>query len=70
MQGIDQLNTKVENEQGGFVTTAKLEDNKLVVTSDKYYNNIYDKAEAWSNYVDFLNAAANFTERKVLLKKQ
>lgn len=69
-QGIEQLNTKVVNQQGGFITTAKLENNKLIVTSDKYYNNIYDTAETWSNYVEFLNEAANFTERKILLKKQ
>ncbi len=69
VQGVDKLNTQIENEQGGYISTGKLEGNMLVITSDKYYNNIYDKAETWANYVDFLNAAANFTERKVLLKK-
>ncbi|WP_289055842.1 hypothetical protein [Carboxylicivirga marina] len=70
VQGVDKLNTKIENEQGAFITTAKLEGNQLIVTSEKFYNNIYDKAEAWPNYVAFLNAAATFTESKVLLRKQ
>ncbi|WP_430810267.1 MULTISPECIES: DUF3857 domain-containing protein [unclassified Carboxylicivirga] len=69
VQGIDQLNTNIENAQGGFVSTAKKEGDQLIVTSNKYYNHIYDNAETWPSYVEFLNAAANFSERKVLLKK-
>ncbi len=69
IQGIEQLNTEVKNEQGGFISSARVEGNQLIVQTEKYYNNLYDEAATWPNYIAFLNAASNFSTQKILLKK-
>jgi len=68
--GLQDLNYNVDNESGSFVSTAKLDANKLVLTSQKIYKKNFDKKEAWPNYVAFLEAAYKFTQVKVVLKKQ
>jgi hypothetical protein len=69
VSGLDKLNKKVENSTGGFVSTAKIEGNKLIVTSYKYYSNYYEPNANWKNMITFLDAAYQFTQEKVLLKK-
>lgn len=69
VQGIDQLTNDVQNETGGFSSTAKIEGNQLVVESYKYYSHNFEKKENWPLMVDFLKAAHDFSQKKVLLKK-
>lgn len=68
-QGLDNLTKKVETSQGGFVSSAKIENNQLIVETQKYYNNLKAKKESWPELVSFLNAAHQFTEQKVLFRK-
>jgi len=70
VQGIDKLNMKVENATGGFVSTAKEENGKVVVETHKYYNGNFVDVKDWKNVVAFLNAANNFSDQKLLLKKK
>ena len=69
VSGIEKLNKNVVNETGGFTSTSKVEGNKLTVKTLKYYNNYYEPNEKWSKMIDFLDAAYQFTQEKVLLKK-
>lgn len=69
VEGIDKLNKQVENSAGGFVSTAKVVGGQLKITTKKYYANNFEKAEKWSELVAFLEAAFQFTQEKVLLKK-
>ncbi len=68
--GLENMEQKVENETGGFVSTAQLEGQKLTIETHKYYLNIFEKAEKWPQMVAFLEAAYKFTQEKLLLKKQ
>lgn len=68
-QGLDKLSKKVETSQGGFVSTAKIDDDQLIVETQKYYKNLKAGKESWSDLVEFLNAAHQFTEEKILLRK-
>ena len=67
--GLDKLNKKVENAAGGFVSTATVEGNNLKVKAYKYYTKSYLPNSNWKDMVAFLDAAYQFTQEKVLLKK-
>jgi len=70
VEGVEKLNKSVENECGGFVSTAAISGNKLVITTKKYYNNSFEKAANWPKFTAFVDAAFEFTKQKVLLKKK
>lgn len=67
--GLDKLNKKVENATGGFVSTAAIEGNKLTIKTQKYYTNYYEPNANWKDMITFLDAAYQFTQEKILLKK-
>ena len=69
-EGIEKLNKKVENETGGFISSAKLENGKLTITTHKYYSSHFEKAANWSKLVAFIDAAFEFSKEKLLLKRK
>lgn len=69
VQGLDKLQNKVENATGGFVSSAKIEGSKLIVESKKHYSSNFNKKEDWHLMVEFLDAAYNFTQQQILLRK-
>ena len=68
--GLQDLNMNVDNESGSFISTAKLEGDKLLISTTKIYKKNFDKKEAWPNYVAFLEAAYKFSQAKIVLKKK
>jgi hypothetical protein len=70
VEGMDKLNVKIENETGGFASTAKKEGNKLVVEVNKYYVNSFEPVAKWPSLLGFIDKANEFNQQKVLLKKQ
>lgn len=68
--GLQDLNINVDNESGSFVSTAKLEGDKILITTTKLYKKNFDKKELWPNYVSFLEAAYKFSQAKIVLKKK
>lgn len=68
--GLQDLNMNIDNESGSFVSTAKLEGDKIIIATTKLYKKNFDKKEAWSNYVSFLEAAYKFSQAKIVLKKK
>ncbi|HOX84114.1 MAG TPA: hypothetical protein PLS08_13880, partial [Chryseolinea sp.] len=70
VEGLENLNKKVETEAGGFISTAVLNENKLIVTTKKYYNKNVVAAADWNKITDFLPAAVEFRNAKILLKKK
>ncbi|HAS45191.1 MAG TPA: hypothetical protein DCS93_32205 [Microscillaceae bacterium] len=69
VKGIDKFNFKVENETGGFISSATKEGNKIIIKSRKFYKHNFEKAEDWGKMVEFLDAAYQFTQQKLLLRK-
>lgn len=69
VSGLEKLNKNVENTTGGFISTAKLEGNKLSIKSSKYYKNYFDRSDNWKDMTAFLDVAYQFTQEKILLKK-
>lgn len=70
VEGFQELNMNVDNESGAFISTAKLEDGKLIITTRKLYKKSFDKKEAWPNYIAFLEPAYKFSQVKVVLKRK
>ena len=67
--GIQNLNTSVDNEAGTFAVLASLEGNTLSILVKKIYKNAIVKKENWSKLLEMLDAAFNFSQKKILLKK-
>lgn len=70
VQGLEKLNQKVENKLGGFSCTAKEVKGKVIIETHKHYDVTYAPAGEWKEIVSFLNAANNFNEQKLLLRKK
>lgn len=70
VEGIQDLNMSVDNESGSFTSTAKMEEDKLIINTQKKYKKSFDKKEVWPNYVAFLEAGYKFSQAKVVLKKK
>src|SRR4030095_11178916 len=68
-EGLQDLNFNIDNESGCFISTAKIEGDKLLISTKKIYKKNFDRKEMWPNYVSFLEAAYKFTQVKVVLKK-
>lgn len=70
VQGLDKLNSRLENAVGGFTSTAKEENGKVVIETYKHYDVTFASKNEWPNVVAFVNAAHSFTGQKILLKKK
>jgi hypothetical protein len=70
VEGLENLNMTIDNESGSFISNAKLENDKVWISSKKIYKRNFDKKEAWPNYVAFLEPAYKFSQSKIVLKKK
>ncbi|RZJ55047.1 MAG: DUF3857 domain-containing protein [Flavobacterium sp.] len=69
VSGIEKLNKNVQNSTGEFTSNAVIKDNKLVITTKKLYANYYEPNANWNKVTLFLEAAYQFSQEKILLKK-
>lgn len=69
VSGLEKFNKKVENETGGFTSTAEVKGNQLIIKTYKYYKNYYESNANWNKMIQYLDAAYQFTQEKILLKK-
>jgi hypothetical protein len=70
VDALQELNMNIDNESGSFISSAKTDGDKLIITSQKIYKKNFDKKELWPNYVAFLEAAYKFSQLKIVLKKK
>lgn len=68
-EGLDKLNTSIDNSTGSFITTAKLEGTTVKITVTKVYKNAFEKAEKWPELLKMLDAATAFEEAKIMFRK-
>lgn len=69
VSGLEKLNKNIVNETGQFVSEAKISGNTLTIKTSKQYNNYYEPNANWNKMIQFLDAAYQFTQEKILLKK-
>ena len=70
IESLESLNTSVDNETGSFISVAKLEGNQLIIEAHKAYKNSFEPKENWTKMLEFLEAAYQFSQQKVVLKKK
>lgn len=66
--GINELNTNVENETGKFVTEAKQENGVVVIKIQKVYKEANISKTKWQEMLGFIDAAYNSSFKYILLK--
>lgn len=69
VSGLEKFNKTVENSTGAFISTAIIEGDELVITTSKQYRTIYEPNSNWPLIMAFLDEAYQFTNEKILLKK-
>ena len=69
VEGMDKLNTSLENTTGSFVTMASLDSGKFVLHVTQTFNNAFEKGNKWEELLGVLDAATGFENAKILLKK-
>jgi hypothetical protein len=67
--GIQNLNMNIDNEVGTFAVQASVEGNTLNILVKKIYKQMTVKKENWDKLLQMLDAAFNFSQKKILLKK-
>ncbi len=70
VSGLEKLNKNVDNITGAFISNAKIENGMLVITTSKQYKNNYEPNSNWQQMIAFLDEANQFTNEKILLKKE
>lgn len=70
ISGLDNLTKNVTNDTGSFVSSAEIEDGILVISTLKEYKGVQFSNSKWSSILSFIDAADQFTNEKILLKKQ
>lgn len=69
VEGLEKLNVTIENSSGIFKSEAFIENTQLIIKTIKAYSKLIDTKENWSNQLQILDAAFDFHEQKILLKK-
>ena len=70
VEGLDNLKFNVDHPEAGFISSGSLAGNTLTITSSKQYKKAAVKKENWSNVVEMLEAAYDFSQGKIVLKKK
>lgn len=69
-EGVANLNTKVENDCGSFISEATLEGNNVKIKLQKIYKNTYEPVGNWEKLLAIIDAANEWSNAKLLLKKK
>lgn len=69
VEGLENLNKKIENPTGGFISAASVTNNIVTIKTSKYYRRSVYTAAEWGELLTFLDAANDFYTAKILLKK-
>ena len=69
-QGLDNINKSIDSPNAAFVSTAKQTGNTLEISTKKTYKKETIQKKDWQELVEMLEMAYNFTQQKIILKKQ
>jgi len=69
LKGLTDLNQNVDNEIGTFTTKAVIEGTALKLSIKKTYKQAKISKDNFNKMLEFIDAAYNFSQRRILLKK-
>lgn len=70
VEGLENINAKVDNATGWFGCKATMENNKLTLKIEKGYRKSFMKADEWPALLEMLDKAVALKDQKLLLKYQ
>jgi hypothetical protein len=70
VEGVEALARKVENSTGSFIVEAATKGSTLAISVRKTYNNAYEPFTNWTGMLAFIDAANEWSNSKILLKKK
>lgn len=70
VEGVKELNRRVENETGYFIAEATTDGKMVTIKVRKSYNHAFEPASNWNKMLAFIDAANEWTNAKLLLKKK
>ncbi|HET6995171.1 MAG TPA: hypothetical protein VFI06_09330, partial [Chitinophagaceae bacterium] len=70
VEGIKELNRSVRNSSGVFIVEAAFDGHTLTINIKKAYNHSFESIANWDKLIEFIDAASDWTNSKVLLKKK
>jgi len=68
--GLSNFNISAETEVGSFTSTAKVEGDLLIISTKKVYKSLISTKESWKQYLVFLDAAYDLSQKKIVLSKK
>jgi len=68
--GLDQLSFNIDNAMGSFISNAKEVNGYVILETTKNYKVLDATKGDWKDFVVFLEAAYEFSQKKIILKKQ
>jgi hypothetical protein len=69
VQGIEALNKNVTNETGFFIAEATTSGKTVTIKVKKHYLHNYEPSKNWDKLIEFTDAAGDWANSKLLLKK-
>ncbi|HET9057316.1 MAG TPA: hypothetical protein VFN30_10780 [Chitinophagaceae bacterium] len=66
--GLEDLNTNISNETGSFISLAKIENGRVIISVRKTYLQKKYTKEQWPKLLEWIDAAYNFSQKKIALK--
>lgn len=69
-EGINDLNRKIENSSGCFIVEASSDGKAVSLTIKKSFNHSFESIGNWDKLVEIIEAASEWTNTKLLLKKK
>ena len=69
VEGLDNLKYNVDHPEAGFISSASVTGNILTITTSKQYKKATIEKANWPKVVEMLEAAYDFSQAKIVLKK-
>lgn len=69
IDNIDNLNKKIENDCGRFVSNSSINGSVLTIHTSKVYENSYEPLSSWNKLLQIIDAANDFYGQSIVLKK-
>ena len=70
VDGLENFSFSVDNETGSFESSAVLAGDRIILNAKKVYKHNYEPKENWPLMLEFIDAAYNFSQAKLLFRKQ
>ncbi|MBI2731368.1 MAG: DUF3857 domain-containing protein [Sphingobacteriales bacterium] len=67
-EGLEYLNNSIDNETGSFISSAKSENGKVILSVKKVYKQKNISKDMWPKMLEWIDAAYNFSQKKIALK--